>query len=111
MNEMDYCGRAMTTKPGFPSVSRHVPTGVVHLPENRSHIEVLDETGTRHRIDAPSGTIRQVAAALAISPASDGLENTLRNVFEPERSYWRSTGARALNRGRGFGKCSHHDSD
>ncbi|MET2833036.1 IucA/IucC family protein [Mesorhizobium shangrilense] len=56
---------------------RRAPAGIL---QNRGPIEVLDETGARHRIDDASGFIRQVAPALAISPASDGLENLLRDI-------------------------------
>ena len=54
--------------------------------QNRGPIEVLDGIGARHRIDDPSGLISQVAPALAISPASGGLENLLRDVENSVRN-------------------------
>jgi siderophore synthetase component len=56
---------------------RPAPAGTL---QNRGHIEVLDGTGTRHRIDDPSDLIREVVPALVISPASDGVDNLLCDV-------------------------------
>lgn len=62
---------------------RRAPAGTL---QNRGPIEVLDETGARHRIDDPSGLIRQVAPALAISPTSEDLENLLSDVDNSVRN-------------------------
>ncbi|RWB39811.1 MAG: IucA/IucC family siderophore biosynthesis protein [Mesorhizobium sp.] len=62
---------------------RRAPAGTL---QNRGAIEVLDGTGARHPIDDPSVLIRQVAPALAISPAPDGLENLLRDVDDSVRN-------------------------
>ncbi|AZV19400.1 MAG: IucA/IucC family siderophore biosynthesis protein [Mesorhizobium sp.] len=62
---------------------RRAPAGTM---QNRGSIEVLDESGARHRIDDPSGLIRQVAPALAISLASDGLENLLHDIDNSVRN-------------------------
>ncbi|UVK48752.1 IucA/IucC family siderophore biosynthesis protein (plasmid) [Mesorhizobium sp. AR07] len=62
---------------------RRAPAGTL---QNRGPIEVLDGTGVRHRIDDPSDLIRQVASAMAILPASDDLENLLRDVDNSVRN-------------------------
>nr|WP_245452147.1 IucA/IucC family protein [Mesorhizobium waimense] len=62
---------------------RRAPAGTL---QNRGSIEVLDGTGSRHGLDDPSGLITQVAPALALSPASDGLENLLRDVENSVRN-------------------------
>jgi len=54
--------------------------------QNRGAVELLDETGGRRRIDAPSDLIRQVAPALAIAPASDGVELLMRDVEDSMRN-------------------------
>lgn len=60
----------------FTDISR-APAGTL---QNRGHIEVLDGTGTRRRIDDPSALIREVGPALAVSPAPEGLEYLLRDI-------------------------------
>jgi siderophore synthetase component len=62
---------------------RRAPAGTL---QNRGSIEVLDETGARHRIDHPSDFIRQVAPALAVSPASDGVQLLVRDVEDSMRN-------------------------
>ncbi|WFU45186.1 IucA/IucC family protein [Bradyrhizobium sp. CB82] len=62
---------------------RRAPAGTFR---NRGSVEVLDETGARYRVDGPSDLIRQVAPALAISPASDGLEHLIRDVEDSMRN-------------------------
>ena len=62
---------------------RRAPAGTL---QNRGSIEVLDETGARHRIDDPSDLIGQVAPALAISPASDGVQHLIRDVEDSMRN-------------------------
>ncbi|MEX2746249.1 IucA/IucC family siderophore biosynthesis protein [Rhizobium mongolense] len=62
---------------------RRAPAGTL---QNRGLIEVLDGTGVRHRIDDPSGLMSEVVPALTISPASDGLENLLRDVENSVRN-------------------------
>ncbi|WP_253713016.1 IucA/IucC family siderophore biosynthesis protein [Bradyrhizobium sp. WD16] len=54
--------------------------------QNRGSVEVLDETGARHRIDEPSDLIAQVTPALAISPASDGVQHLIRDVEDSMRN-------------------------
>jgi siderophore synthetase component len=62
---------------------RRAPAGTL---QNRGSIEVLDETGARYRIDDPSDLIGQVAPALAISPASDGIQHLIRDVEDSMRN-------------------------
>ena len=62
---------------------RRAPAGTL---QNRGSVEVLDETGTRYRIDDPSDLIGQVAPALAISPASDGVQHLIRDVEDSMRN-------------------------
>lgn len=62
---------------------RRAPAGTL---QNRGPIEVLDETGARHRIKDPAGLIRQAAPALAISPASEDLENLLHDIDNSVRN-------------------------
>ncbi|MEI9412031.1 IucA/IucC family protein [Mesorhizobium salmacidum] len=62
---------------------QRAPAGTL---QNRGPIEMLDGTGGRHRINDPSRLIRQVAPALAISPAPDCLENFLRDVENSVRN-------------------------
>ncbi|MDA9406455.1 IucA/IucC family protein [Bradyrhizobium sp. CCBAU 45384] len=62
---------------------RRRPAGTLR---NRGSVEVLDETSARYRIDGPSDLMRQVAPALAIAPASDGLEHLLRDVEDSMRN-------------------------
>nr|WP_245322649.1 IucA/IucC family protein [Bradyrhizobium valentinum] len=54
--------------------------------QNRGSVEILDGTGSWCRIDDPSDLIRQVAPALAISPASDGVEHLIRDVENSMRN-------------------------
>lgn len=54
--------------------------------QNRGHIEVLDGAGARRRIDDPAALIQEVAPALSISPAPDGLEHLLRDVDDSMRN-------------------------
>ncbi|MEH2614576.1 IucA/IucC family protein [Bradyrhizobium sp. AZCC 1693] len=62
---------------------RRAPAGTL---QNRGAIEVLDESGARHRIHDPADLIRQVAPALAISPASDGVQHLMRDVENSMRN-------------------------
>lgn len=62
---------------------RHAPAGTL---QNRGPIEVLDGTGGRHRIDYPSALMRELASALAVSPAPDGLEHLLRDIDNSMRN-------------------------
>ena len=62
---------------------RRAPAGTL---QNRGSVEVLEETGARHRIDDPADLIGQVAPALAISPASDGIEHLIRDVEDSMRN-------------------------
>lgn len=62
---------------------RRAPAGTL---QNRGPIDVLDGTGVRHRIDDPSDLIRQVAPAMAILPAPDGLEDLMRDVDNSVRN-------------------------
>jgi siderophore synthetase component len=62
---------------------RRAPAGTL---QNRGSVEVLDETGARYRIDDPSDLIGQVAPALAISPASDGVQHLIRDVEDSMRN-------------------------
>jgi len=62
---------------------RRAPAGTL---QNRGSVEVLEETGARRRIDDPSDLIGQVAPALAISPASDGVEHLIRDVEDSMRN-------------------------
>ncbi|WKA26324.1 IucA/IucC family protein [Bradyrhizobium roseum] len=48
--------------------------------QNRGSVEILDETGTRLRIDDPSEFIDQVAPVLAITPAPDGVRHLMCDV-------------------------------
>lgn len=54
--------------------------------QNRGDIEVLDETGICHRVDDATSLIAEVAPALSISPAPDGLEHLLRDVSNSMRN-------------------------
>lgn len=54
--------------------------------QNRGSVEVLDETGARRRIDDPSDLIGQVAPALAIPPASDGVQHLMRDIEDSMRN-------------------------
>lgn len=62
---------------------RRAPAGTL---QNRGSIEVLDEAGVRHRIDDPSDFIREVTPALAIRPASDGVQHLIRDVEDSMRN-------------------------
>ncbi|WP_026202337.1 IucA/IucC family siderophore biosynthesis protein [Bradyrhizobium sp. WSM2793] len=62
---------------------RRAPAGTLQI---RGSVEVLDETGARRRIDDPSDFIGQVAPALAISPASDGIQDLIRDVEDSVRN-------------------------
>jgi siderophore synthetase component len=62
---------------------RRAPAGTL---QNRGSVEVLDETGARYRIDDPADLIRQVAPALAISPASDGVQHLICDVEDSMRN-------------------------
>ena len=62
---------------------RRAPAGTL---QNRGAVEVLDEAGARYRIDDPSDLIGQVAPALAISPASDGIQYLIRDVEDSMRN-------------------------
>lgn len=62
---------------------RRAPAGTLR---NRGSVEVLGETGARHRIDEPSDLIAQVTPALAISPASDGVQHLIRDIEDSMRN-------------------------
>ncbi|MER8437314.1 IucA/IucC family siderophore biosynthesis protein [Mesorhizobium sp. M1312] len=62
---------------------RRAPAGTL---QNRGHIEVLDGTGARHRLDDPSALITEVSPALAVSAAPDGLAQLLRDVDNSMRN-------------------------
>lgn len=62
---------------------RRAPAGTL---QNRGHIDVLDETGTCHRIGDAASLIAEVAPALTISPAPDGLEHLLRDIDDSMRN-------------------------
>ncbi|TIU20114.1 MAG: IucA/IucC family siderophore biosynthesis protein, partial [Mesorhizobium sp.] len=62
---------------------RRAPAGTL---QNLGHIEVLDGTGARHRLDDPSALITEVSPALAVSPAPDGLAHLLRDVDNSMRN-------------------------
>ncbi|MFC3326112.1 IucA/IucC family protein [Mesorhizobium cantuariense] len=62
---------------------RRAPAGIL---QNRGPIEVLDGTHGRHRICDPASLISQVAPALPISPAPDGLDNLLRDIDNSVRN-------------------------
>ncbi|MGY8677826.1 IucA/IucC family protein [Bradyrhizobium sp. UFLA05-153] len=62
---------------------RRAPAGTL---QNRGSVEVLDETGARYRIDDPADLIREVAPALAIPPASDGVQLLIRDVEDSMRN-------------------------
>lgn len=54
--------------------------------QNHGSVEVLDETGARRPIDDPSDLIGQVAPALAIVPASDGVQRLMCDVEDSMRN-------------------------
>lgn len=56
---------------------RRAPAGTL---QNLGHIEVLDGTGARDRLDDPSALITEISSALAVSAAPDGLAQLLRDV-------------------------------
>ncbi len=91
------------------------PTCVVHLPEHfkiGGPSKLLDETGARHRIDEPYGLIRQVAAALATSPAGRTGESfcaTPVNLSQCVRAWGGGSGTQPRKRLQC--RCSHHVSD
>lgn len=62
---------------------RLAPAGTLR---NRGQIEVLDATGARYRLEAPSALIREVAPSLAVTPAPDGLDQLLRDVDNSMRN-------------------------
>lgn len=54
--------------------------------QNRGSVELLDETGARHRVDDPSDFIDLVAPALTIAPAPDGVQYLVRDVENSMRN-------------------------
>ncbi|OSI75608.1 IucA/IucC family siderophore biosynthesis protein [Bradyrhizobium canariense] len=56
---------------------RRAPAGTLR---NCGSVELLDETGAPHTVDGPSDLIRQVAHALPILPASDGIQRLIGDV-------------------------------
>ncbi|RWL10450.1 IucA/IucC family protein [Mesorhizobium sp.] len=62
---------------------RRAPAGTL---QNLGHIEVLDGTGARQRLDDPSALITEVSPALAVSAAPDGLAQLLRDVDNSMRN-------------------------
>ncbi|TIT00734.1 MAG: IucA/IucC family siderophore biosynthesis protein [Mesorhizobium sp.] len=62
---------------------RRAPAGTL---QSLGHIEVLDGTGARQRLDDPSALITEVSPALAVSAAPDGLAQLLRDVDNSMRN-------------------------
>ncbi|MET4315489.1 IucA/IucC family protein [Bradyrhizobium sp. RT4b] len=62
---------------------RRAPAGTL---QNRGSVELLHETGASQKVDGPCDLIRQVASALPISPASDGVQHLIRDVESSMRN-------------------------
>lgn len=54
--------------------------------QNRGFIKVIVETGAHYRIDHPIDLIEQIAPALAVAPAKDGVHRLIRDVEDSMRN-------------------------